>query len=88
MPAAAVIRGGRALFEMIGRKGHVDGFLSIHVWFFLRTRIKNTAYKKVNRVYFIFSFEKIKDTYVEEIQRSKDQNIVWIVMFIFWLTRN
>ena len=28
VPAAAVIRGGRALFEMIGRKGHVDGFLS------------------------------------------------------------
>ena len=30
VPAAAVIRGGRALFEMIGRKGHVDGFLSGH----------------------------------------------------------
>ena len=28
VPAAAVIRGGRALFEMIGRKEHVDGFLS------------------------------------------------------------
>ena len=28
VPAAAVIRGGRALFEMIGRKGHVDCFLS------------------------------------------------------------
>ena len=30
VPAAAVIRGGRALFEMIGRKEHVDGFLSRH----------------------------------------------------------
>jgi hypothetical protein len=26
VPAAAVIRGGQALFEMIGRKGHVGGF--------------------------------------------------------------
>ncbi len=25
VPAAAVIRGGQALFEMIGRKEHVDG---------------------------------------------------------------
>ena len=30
VPAAAVIRGGQALFEMIGRKEHVDGFLSGH----------------------------------------------------------
>ena len=28
VPAAAVIRGGRALFGMIGRKGSVGGFLS------------------------------------------------------------
>ena len=28
VPAAAVIRGGQALFGMIGRKEHVDGFLS------------------------------------------------------------
>ena len=27
VPAAAVIRGGRALFGMIGRKAFVDGFL-------------------------------------------------------------
>jgi hypothetical protein len=25
VPAAAVIRGGQALFEMIGRKGHLGG---------------------------------------------------------------
>ena len=31
VPAAAVIRGGQALFEMIGRKEHVDGFLSGHI---------------------------------------------------------
>ena len=30
VPAAAVIRGGQALFEMIGRKEHVDGFYSRH----------------------------------------------------------
>ena len=30
VPAAAVIRGGLALFEMIGRKEHVDGFSSGH----------------------------------------------------------
>ena len=30
VPAAAVIRGGRALLGMIGRKGHVGGLLS---WF-------------------------------------------------------
>ena len=45
VPAVAVIRGGLALFEMIGRKGHVDGFLSC----FLKTRaqlfIKNTILK-------------------------------------------
>ena len=28
VPAAAVIRGGQALFGMIGRKGSVGGFLS------------------------------------------------------------
>ena len=45
VPAVAVIRGGLALFEMIGRKGHVDGFLSC----VLKTRaqlfIKNTILK-------------------------------------------
>jgi hypothetical protein len=29
VPAAAVIRGGRALFGIIGRKGCVGGFVSL-----------------------------------------------------------
>ena len=32
VPAAAVIRGGRALFVMTGRKGHVGGPLLLPHW--------------------------------------------------------
>lgn len=33
VPAAAVIREGQALFGMIGRKEHVDGFFILHLKF-------------------------------------------------------
>ena len=62
VPAAAVIRGGRALFEMIGRKGHVDGFMSFHhykVFYSLYKIIMECNIKKKNFLLYIdYTWEK------------------------------
>ena len=61
MPATAVIQGGRAIFGMIGRKAHVDGFLSllckspnsilgIAMYDFHQFKEKNLSFSEENRI--------------------------------------